>query len=327
MNALCLSLTAMSLCLPLAAQVSEIPAMSIGSSRVDIDAINNGGPGATSLAAIRAAGAPTEAEVAQFVLTPTAAPQGFYNFNLNGNGLGLDPNGALATIIPLSYFTAFEARIDFDTAANEFGFSVGDWSGGMIVEFRRRQDDSLVASYHTSAFATTATKFLRSEARFDRVVLRGDAEAANWVLTELIVPTTPPWTAFGQGCPGASGQATLLAATEPVIGTTFSLSVTEMPATGGLVALTLGLSTTTDPVLGPLPVALTAVGAPGCSLLCSVEQIYFQVQTTGSIQFDLPVPADAALVGFEICNQAFVQDFVNAFGFVATNGGFGYVQS
>lgn len=327
MNALCLSLTAMSLCLPLAAQVSEIPAMSIGSSRVDIDAINNGGPGATSLAAIRAAGAPTEAEVAQFVLTPTSAPQGFYNFNLNGNGLGLDPNGALATIIPLSFFNAFDAQIDFDTAANEFGFCVGDWSGGMTVEFRRRQDNSLVASYHTSQFTTATTKYLRSETRFDRVVLRGDAEAANWVLTELVVPTTPPWTPFGQGCPGASGQATLLAATEPVIGTTFSLSVTEMPATGGIVALTVGLSTVTDPVLGALPVALDVVGAPGCALLGSVEQIYFQVQTNGSIQFDLPVPANAALVGFEICNQAFVQDFVNSFGFVATNGGFGYVQS
>ena len=52
----------------------------------------------------------------------------------------------------MQVFGAFNATIDLDVRSNEFGLGVGDWSGGMVVEFRNRADNSLVATHTWSGF-------------------------------------------------------------------------------------------------------------------------------------------------------------------------------
>ena len=315
------------LCTSLCAQAVEIPALTILSTRVDADRLNAGSAGATTLAAIRAAGVPFVAEIEAFTLAPSTADQGFYNWNIEGgNGIGLSPTGQLSTIPPLSFFNAFNVTIDLELPSTEFGFSVGDWSGGMDLEFRLTADNSLVATHHTSPFTTIATKFFQTTAPFDRIVIKADSETANWVLTDLHIAASEPFFSFGQGCPGIAGIPTLGAITTPTLGDPYSLSLSNMDPAGGSFFMTLGFSLTTDPVAGTLPVDLTPVGAPGCSLLCSVETFFFQTHTTGASQFNLTVPNSQVLLGLQVMTQAFSTDPNNALGLVASNAGVGTVN-
>ncbi len=312
---------------PLCAQAVEIPALTILSTRVDADRLNAGSAGTTTLAAIRAAGVPFVAEINAFTLTPNTAEQGFYNWNIDGgNGIGLSPTGQISTIPPLSFFNAFDVTIDLELPSTEFGFSVGDWSGGMDLEFRRTADDSLVATHHTSLFTTTATKFFQTTEPFDRIVIKADSETANWVLTDLHIAASEPFLAFGQGCPGVAGIPTLGAITTPTLGDPYSLSLSNMDPAGGAFFMALGFSLTTDPVAGSLPIDLAPVGAPGCSLQCAAEALFFQLHTTGASQFDISVPNNQALLGLQVMTQAFSTDTSNVLGLVASNVGIGTVN-
>lgn len=311
----------------LCAQVVEIPALTTLSTRVDADRLNNGAAGATTLTAIRAAGVPYVAQIEAFVATPNTAAQGFYNWNIGGgNGIGLSTTGQLSTIPPASFFNAFDLRIDFDLETTEFGFSVGDWSGGMVVEFRRKSDNSLVASHTTSLFTSIATKFLSSPAAFDRVVIKADTDTANWVLTDLYVPAYEPWISYGQGCNGIAGVPALGAAAGPTLGDPFSLQLSSMDPAGGFYIMTLGTSNTVDPQLGALPVDLAVLGAPGCQILGSVDVTLFGFHTDGTAQFNLTVPNNQQLLGRIVVNQAFCSDASNPLGLVATNAGIGTVN-
>lgn len=315
------------LCASLCAQVVEIPALTILSTRVDADRLNNGAGGATTLAAIRAAGVPLVAQIEAFVATPNTAAQGFYNWNIDGgNGIGLSPTGQLSTIPPASFFNPFDLTIDLDRETTEFGFSVGDWSGGMVVEFRRKDTNALVATHTTSLFTSTATKFLSAPASFDRIVLKADTDTANWVLTDLHVAANEPWAAYGQGCNGVAGTPALNAASGPTLGDPFPLQLSNMDPAGGFYIMGMGSSTATDPQLGTLPVDLAVVGAPGCQILGSVEVTLFGFHTNGSAQFDLTVPNNQGLLGRIVVNQAFCSDAGNPLGLVATNAGVGTVN-
>ncbi len=315
------------LCASLCAQVVEIPALTTLSTRVDADRINNGAAGATTLNAIRAAGLPYVAQIEAFVLAPNIAAQGFYNWNIGGgNGIGLSPSGQLSTIPPASFFNAFDLTIDLELETTEMGFSVGDWSGSMVVEFRHKDDDSLVASHTTSLFTSIATKFLRSPASFDRIVIKADTDTANWVLTDLYVPAYEPWVSFGQGCNGLSGVPSLFSASGPTLGDPFVLELSSMDPAGGFYIMTMGASTTLDPQLGALPIDLAVLGAPGCQILGSVEVTMFGFHVDGTAQFNLTVPTNQGLLGQIVVNQAFCSDAGNPLGLIATNAGIGTVN-
>ena len=323
-HVLALGVLSASLC----AQAVEISSLTIVSTRVDADRLNNGAAGATTLQAIRAAGAPYVAQISAFTLTPNTAAQGYYNWNIEGgNGIGLSPTtNQLSTIPPASFFNAFDLTIDFELETTEFGFSVGDWSGGMNLEFRRAADNSLVATHRTSLFTTVATKFFRTANEFDRVVIKADSETANWVLTDLHVPSSEPWVAFGQGCTGTSGVPTLGVVSAPTLGDPFSLSLSNMDPLGGFYIMCIGSSTVTDPQLGSLPIDLAPLGAPGCQILSSVEVTQFGFHTNGAAQFDITVPNNQALLGRQVTNQAFCNDASNPLGLIATNAGIGTVN-
>jgi hypothetical protein len=131
------------------------------------------------------------------------------------------------------------------------------------------------------------------------------------------------YTTFGTGCAGSRGVPVIAAqaGSLPQVGSTFSLHVGNLPFTG-LAFLFVGVSNTTyGPT--PLPFSLATLGAPGCSVLCSGEQLYPLTNVLGSAVWSVPIPNLPSLMFY---NQAFAFDpAANALGISASNAGQGTV--
>ncbi|MFT4841197.1 MAG: serine protease AprX [Planctomycetota bacterium] len=100
----------------------------------------------------------------------------------------------------------------------------------------------------------------------------------------------------------------------PVLGTTFDLVTTEIPA-GTYFGLAI-LSTTQLPA-----VSLTFLGLPGCQLYQTIDVsvLWAQVGNSGIVQW--PLPNNPALAGFEaFCQSATLTPGINAFGMAVSNG-------
>lgn len=347
MNASPFAITVLALTASLSAQVLEIPAMTVASTRLVIgEALAGTSPpaglplGPVTLNTLRTAGngRTAIAQIAAITLTDSGAGAGFYNVNtgdtlaqLTRNGLARSTTGSGMTIVaPNSAFLPFDATIDLDVRSTQFGLAVGDYQDGMLLEFRNRSDNSLVATFHSSAYRGEAgllPKFFDVPAEFDRVVIRADLLVGNWVITELHVAATPAWVSLGQGCAGSNGVPTIEALSTPAVGNTFSLAVTNLPTAAGFYVMTIGTSTVSDPAFGALPISLTLIGAPGCSILSSVLDARFLPHNGDSAQFDLPIPDSQALVGAPLTNQAFpFLETVNPLGITASNAGVGSIQ-
>jgi hypothetical protein len=132
---------------------------------------------------------------------------------------------------------------------------------------------------------------------------------------------TASYGVFGAGCQGSNGVPSLAAASGslPKIGSTLTLDLTSMRASGGAVVVILG--TRND-----MPVDLSGVGMPGCTLHTNLLLLFPIANVGGSASLPLPVPNDTSLLGALFYNQALVLDTgVNAFGGVMTNGGEGII--
>ncbi|MGH7150644.1 MAG: FG-GAP repeat domain-containing protein, partial [Planctomycetota bacterium] len=115
---------------------------------------------------------------------------------------------------------------------------------------------------------------------------------------------------FGMGCSGSSGTPPRIGATgAPAIGATFSLHVSS--ASGGTVAaLLIGASNTTWYGI-PLPLDLSFLGLPACSLLVSPDFAVFAPTigvgpTAGHATVGGVIPGNAALLGQSVFAQWFV---------------------
>ncbi len=107
---------------------------------------------------------------------------------------------------------------------------------------------------------------------------------------------------------------TLTAATRPILGSTWSLNVTNVPATGTLGVDILGF---TDPGFDDL----TFLGLPGCGLRSSLEVVSPWAPTGASHSYLLAIPPSPSLANHHLFTTAAV--FVpgaNAFGAVTANG-------
>ena len=120
----------------------------------------------------------------------------------------------------------------------------------------------------------------------------------------------PGIVSFGAGCPGSSGTPPRIGATgSPAPGTTFSVHVSS--ALGGAVAaLLLGGSNTTWFGI-PLPLDLSFLGLPGCSLRVSPDFVVFLPtigvgSTAGHATVSGMIPASSALSGQSVFAQWFV---------------------
>jgi hypothetical protein len=124
--------------------------------------------------------------------------------------------------------------------------------------------------------------------------------------------------AYGSGCAGSRGVPTLNAqgTSLPRVGQTFTAHVGNLPFTGP-VFLFLGSS---DSFHGPtpLPFPLAVIGAPGCSILASGDELHELTNVLGSAAWSFQV---AAFPGVNFDNQAIVLDpGVNALGLTVSNG-------
>ncbi len=140
----------------------------------------------------------------------------------------------------------------------------------------------------------------------------------RWVAFDPPPPASS--SPFGQGCPGSLGPASLTVSKLPVIGKQFELRVDSAPKL--LPALVyLGFSRTSWGQV-PLPLDLTGLGLPKCSLLVSPDW-GFHVSTGPEtwFTFSLAVPGDVAFAGIEFFNQVWIFDKqANLFGAFGTNG-------
>ncbi len=131
--------------------------------------------------------------------------------------------------------------------------------------------------------------------------------------------------AFGQACAGTAGFRPLAGiATSPLVGGSFKLKVHEIPPATAVLAF-LGFSNKSWGAL-PLPLPLTAFGAPGCALLASMDivQIAFSTGTgagNGAAAATWVIPNDSRLRGLQLHFQALVVDKgANRLGLTASNG-------
>jgi hypothetical protein len=138
------------------------------------------------------------------------------------------------------------------------------------------------------------------------------------------VAVTSDYQAFGAGCRGTGGGngiPVLSNTGRPVINTTFSVDLAQA-APSTVAVLALGVSNSQWGTL-PLPLDLTAAGAPGCNLLCSIEASGgVATSNAGTASAPFPLPNSVTLVGVRFYNQWLVVDkTANRLGIAFSNGG------
>jgi hypothetical protein len=118
---------------------------------------------------------------------------------------------------------------------------------------------------------------------------------------------------IGAGCAGTLPVSTIRATSQPILGQSLTVDVNNLPQ--NLAALVLGLSR-----VGPPPLDLAILGAPGCSGHVSPD-VLLTLNGAGNLaSFTLPIPNDPALAGFLLYLQSLALDPpTNAFGFVASH--------
>src|SRR5262249_21706004 len=130
------------------------------------------------------------------------------------------------------------------------------------------------------------------------------------------------WTAFGSGCAGTAGTPVLrpAAGSLPVLGRPFPLELAGLPPSG-LAAVSIGFS---DAQWNgqPLPLSLSALGMPGCSLFASPDFLFVLAISAGGASLAWPLPASPGLAGTTFVDQGFVLDpGSNALGAIVANAG------
>jgi hypothetical protein len=118
---------------------------------------------------------------------------------------------------------------------------------------------------------------------------------------------------IGAGCAGTLPVSTIRATSQPILGQSLTVDVNNLPQ--NLAVLVLGLSR-----IGPPPLDLAILGAPGCSGHVNPDVLLTLNGAANVASFTLPIPNDPALAGFLLYLQSLALDPpTNAFGFVASH--------
>lgn len=112
--------------------------------------------------------------------------------------------------------------------------------------------------------------------------------------------TSGTFTLYGTGCDTSTGPIGL-SGTVPNIGSTLSLTYSNL-GTAPAIVVVLGLSDQSWSGL-PLPLDLAIIGLTGCNLLASGDFLEVALATAGSATYDVPIPANSALVNQSIYCQ------------------------
>ncbi|MDP6424738.1 MAG: sulfatase-like hydrolase/transferase [Planctomycetota bacterium] len=136
------------------------------------------------------------------------------------------------------------------------------------------------------------------------------------------------WFVFGTACSGnpKTPKFAASAGQRPLLGQTFTTEVTDLN-TGVTVNLgMLGLSRTKYGTI-PLPLDLTAIGAPGCTLYLSLDILVPLLVTGGKATWNFPIPSVTALNGLRFYQQVGVfETSVNTLKMIFTNAGEGCIE-
>ncbi|MCA8975303.1 MAG: PKD domain-containing protein [Planctomycetes bacterium] len=123
--------------------------------------------------------------------------------------------------------------------------------------------------------------------------------------------------AYGAGCAGTMGVSNLTPSGNPVLGTTLTVTVDNMPVSAGI--MVTGFSNSAW-ALGALPYDLSGFGATGCFLRVSTDSNLFIAGASNSATWSLVIPNAAALSGTLMYQQAIVLDpTANGAGAVGSN--------
>lgn len=174
--------------------------------------------------------------------------------------------------------------------------------------------------------ATVANDPIRGET----VCAGGSDFVTVWQRTYLFrAAVNASYTVSGQGCPGSRGTPTLAVGTRarPWLGDSFRLDIGNLPTRPGLLALVFGY-TLTSWNGAPLPVALDALGMPGCLAWQPLDESVLVVHPGSSMQLQLRVPTSQILIGQRFSNQALVADPAagNALGASVSNACLGVIS-
>lgn len=141
-----------------------------------------------------------------------------------------------------------------------------------------------------------------------------------WVVTAseaLIEVSAPPppaiYTTFGTGCSRSQSVPSLdaTAGSAPILGTTSTLRLTNLPAGVQVPVFVLGFSDTQN--AGPLgahalPFDLSPLGFPGCWQYVSDDSTQFTLALNGYADWQITLPSNSILAGFRFYVQAAVPD-------------------
>lgn len=110
---------------------------------------------------------------------------------------------------------------------------------------------------------------------------------------------------FGPGCAGSLGTTNLSHNAPPVLGTTLSVTLNNLPSSAAI--MLTGFSNTGS-IFGPLPLSTTPYGAPGCFARVSTEATLFVFGSSNSATWNFNIPNNPGMVGIQMYNQALVLD-------------------
>jgi hypothetical protein len=137
---------------------------------------------------------------------------------------------------------------------------------------------------------------------------------------EYWLGTPAHYTTYGLGCAGWAGTPWLTnGSSRPVLGQQFLVSFYNLPPDHSTL-VGLGWSDATWQG-SPLPVDLGFLGAPGCSVLISVDLTWPVFNWAGYATWAVSIPVAPSLVGQRFYNQAAAVDHSNALGLVFSNAG------
>ena len=129
------------------------------------------------------------------------------------------------------------------------------------------------------------------------------------------------YTPFGAGCAGVVGVPELraVAGSRPGLGLAFAQSILNVPS--NIAIASLGFSTSSSGGI-PLPLELTVVGMPGCTMWIDPAQSTFLFTATTTATVSYVIPNDPFFFGLPFFTQGWALDpAANAAGWIATDGG------
>ena len=125
--------------------------------------------------------------------------------------------------------------------------------------------------------------------------------------------TSASYAVFGSGCAGTNGVPSNSASALPVLGSTMTIDIGNLPAPETMI-LVLGVATVSPSI------DLGFLGAPGCPAHVTPDVLQLISGSAGSASFSLAVPNNPALSGYELHSQAIVVEAgINAFGGVTSD--------